>query len=304
MNSKLSFLPIILTMFFVSCLESDEIQEPNPTPILKDSVLHIPVIIHVVNYSPQPFEISDEKIRSQFEVLNEDFRMKNADTVNIPSNFKHLAADLKIEFHLATVDPNGEPTTGIVRNTSEISGWDGNSDLPKEEAHLYFSERGGQAAWPRDRYLNIWIANLSDRKGRMGLAGFANGPEAPEWKDGVVIDPRVFGTLPPLEHPQIHGRTATHEIGHWLGLIHIFGRDENCEEGDEVDDTPTAYAQYRGKPTHPQSSCGSDDMFMNFMDYVDDDMMCLFTKGQKNRVYEFFEEEGARRDLYLNLVKN
>ncbi len=99
------------------------------------------------------------------------------------------------------------------------------------------------------------------------------------------------------------GRTATHEIGHWLGLYHIFGADGNCEEGDGIDDTPPQFSQYQGKPIHPQSSCGSNDMFMNFMDYVDDDAMHMFTKGQRDKMRSNFHSDGARHDLYLN-IKN
>lgn len=297
MIQRLLLLSCYFLIFFSSCSSDDDI-----ISVPSDGILRIPVVVHVVNYSPDPFEISDSKIKSQFLVLNEDFRKKNADTINIPSEFKHLAADIQIEFYLTTIDPNGEPTSGIIRNSSDVTGWLGNEELTKEDAKLYFTSQGGQDAWPNDQYLNIWIADLSDRHGALGLAGFANLPEADPWRDGVVIDPRVFGTMPPLEAPHTMGRTATHEIGHWLGLRHIFGQHDNCEIGDEVDDTPVAYSQHSGTPAHPMPSCGSNDMFMNFMDYVDDKVMCLFTNGQKERIYRLFKKNGARRELYLNSI--
>lgn len=293
-------LPIAL--FHLVFLNSCDSEDETPTPDQFDGILRIPVVVHVVNYSPEPFEISDEKIKSQFLVLNEDFRKKNADTLNIPEEFVHLAADLQLEFYLATIDPNGEPTTGITRNSSEVTGWQGQEALAREDAKLYSTSQGGQDAWPGDQYLNIWIADLSNRRGDLGLAGYANPPKAEPWRNGVVLDPRVFGTISPLKAPHTLGRTATHEIGHWLGLLHIFGQKNNCEIGDKVDDTPPAYSSYDGKPNHPTNSCGSNDMFMNFMDYVDDEAMHLFTKGQKERVYYVFKENLARRKLYMNLT--
>ncbi len=297
----------ILTIFLISCSKDNSVDEeikPTPELVPNDEIITIPIVVHVVNFAPSPFVISDEKIISQITVLNEDFRKKNSDYTKTPSEFMPFVADVGIEFKLATVDPEGNPTTGIIRNISDVTGFEGKtpvSDSPIKDLHLYHTAKGGQDAWPNDKYLNIWIADLSNRNGVLALNGYSTFPGDSAAIDGVVMDPRVFGTLdtPILKYNR--GRTATHEIGHWLGLLHIFGKGNSCEIGDGIDDTPNQYDSYAGKPSHPQSSCGSNDMFMNFMDYVDDDSMCMFTTGQRNKMRSLFNKGGARRLLYENL---
>lgn len=302
---KMAVVPLMLT---IAC--DQETQDPDdfvPDMVPENEIIKIPVVVHVVNYSPGPFEISDEKIHSQIDVLNQDFRKKNADWATTPDEFIELVADVGIEFFLAEVDPGGNPTNGIIRTSSTITGSDGNNpDGTKkvEDLALYFTSQGGQDAWPHDWYLNIWIADMSDRHGKLSLAGYANFPGSDPRIDGVVIDPRVFGTLAPLEPPNVLGRTATHEIGHWLNLRHIYGKDGSCddgEDGDLVDDTPLQYGQNLGNPHHPHVSCGSNDMFMNFMDRVDDQSMVMFTLGQRERMRALFNKGGHRRNLYLNV---
>lgn len=276
--------------------------EPVPSNIPESEVIRIPVVVHIL-YSSPLFNISDEKIRSQIEVLNQDFRKKNVDWIKTPEEFRDRVADVGIEFELATIDPFGKSTNGITRTYTDVDGWAGVSfpDRPVEDRALYFTEKGGHDAWPTNRYLNIWVAELSNRFGDLGLAGYAQLPGQTDYRiDGVVIDPRVFGTLPPLAQGHLLGRTATHEIGHWLNLKHIFGVDANCGSLDEVDDTPPAANRYEGNPTFPQVSCGVNSMFMNFMDLVHDDAMYMFTKGQRGRMRKQFNEGGARRALYLN----
>ncbi|MEM6831133.1 MAG: M43 family zinc metalloprotease [Bacteroidota bacterium] len=299
--------------FLMNCRDEPTPDVLNTVPdiVPEEEILKIPVVVHVVNYSPAPFEVSDEKIASQLDVLNQDYRKKNTDWSNTPTEFMDLVSDVGIEFFLAEVDPDGNPTTGITRISSEVTGWEGRRldecDVI-EELTLYFTEKGGSTAWPRDQYLNIWIADLSDRNGNLALAGYANEPGCDERIDGVVMDPRVFGILPPLAVAHQLGRTATHEIGHWLGLRHIFGKAGVCEDdpddGDLISDTPTQQSMYLGKPTHPSLSCGSNDMFMNFMDLVDDEAMFMFTAGQRKRMRSLFNEGESRRDLYLTIRTN
>lgn len=298
-------LPIIvLGVFFYSCSDDDKsapVGEPDEPIVPSDEVITIPVVVHVVNYAPDPFEISDAKIKSQIDILNEDFRKKNSDHVKTPDEFKDLVADIGIEFRLATIDPNGNPTTGIIRSESDVIGGDGQDDIDAiEDRRLYFTDKGGQDAWPNSKYLNIWIADSSTRSGDLALAGYANPPGSDPRIDGVVMDPRVFGVLEPV-YPGHHlGRTATHEIGHWLNLKHIWGEAGSCEIGDEVEDTPDQESRSPVTFVYPTISCGSNDMIMNFMDYVWDDAMYMFTKGQKERMRALFNEGGARRELYLN----
>ena len=270
-----------------------------------EEIIKIPVVVHVIYYNDET-NITTEKIESQIQVLNEDFRKLNADYTQTPDEFLPLVADAGIEFELATIDPEGNATDGITRTFSDtVSGFSGDSletKAPAETFPLYFTEMGGRDAWPTDSYLNIWVVDMSFGHG--GTTRYHPGYAAPIGSDsrldGVVIEPRVFGILEPLTESQSRGRTATHEIGHWLNLKHIYAGDEDCDSSDGVHDTPNAYAQYTGFPVHPRASCGSTDITMNFMDYVDDKAMYMFTQGQRERMRAVFKADGGRHQLYLN----
>lgn len=308
MKTSLTFL-IIFFLAFTNCTDTDFSPPPEQIPDLvpEDEIITIPVVVHVVNYSPDPFEISDARILSQLDVLNQDYRKKNVDWIKTPPEFKHVVADVGIEFVMARVDPEGNPTNGIIRTTSNVTGFDGLSieqSAPVESMALYFTSKGGQDAWPNDQYLNIWIADLSDRQGNLSLAGYANPPGSDPRMDGIVIDPRAFGTSLSSESAYSLGRSATHEIGHWLNLRHIYGKDGSCEDGEDgdlVDDTPVQQSQTLGSPVHPIFSCGHASMFMNFMDRVDDKSMFMFTIGQRKRMRKLFDKDGFRRKLYIKL---
>jgi hypothetical protein len=156
-----------------------------------------------------------------------------------------------------------------------------------------YTSRGGINAWPSERYLNIWVCSLGN-----GLLGYAQFPGGPAATDGVVILNLAFGTTGTAQAPFNLGRSATHEIGHWLNLRHIWGDTEHCEGTDFVVDTPNAQSPNYGKPHFPHVSCNNGpngDMFMNYMDYVDDDTMVMFTAGQVARMTATLE--GPRNNL-------
>lgn len=250
-------------------------------------VVTIPVVVHVIYNSSKPQEnISDAQIQSQIAVLNEDFRRTNPDHVNVPSLFSSLKADTEIQFVLATTTPTGSPTTGITRKASTRTSWGTNDDCKKPSA-------GGVAPWDATRYLNIWVCNIGG-----GILGYAQFPGGSTATDGVVISPQYFGSSSKgtgfyLSAPFDKGRTATHEVGHWLNLRHIWG-DANCGN-DFVADTPTQQTSNSGCPAFPKPSCGNtSDMWMNYMDYTDDRCMYMFTLGQKDRMRATFEPGGGR----------
>lgn len=250
-------------------------------------VITIPVVVHVIyNSSKSQENISDAQINSQIAVLNEDFRKTNADHVNVPSLFSSLKADTEIQFALATTTPTGAPTTGITRKASTRSSWGTNDDCKR-------SSLGGVDPWDPSRYLNIWVCNIGG-----GILGYAQFPGGSSATDGVVISPQYFGSSSKgsgfyLSAPFDKGRTATHEVGHWLNLRHIWG-DANCGN-DFVADTPTQQTSNGGCPTFPKPSCGNtSDMWMNYMDYTDDRCMYMFTLGQKDRMRATFEPGGGR----------
>jgi pregnancy-associated plasma protein-A len=237
----------------------------------------IPVVVHIV-YKTDEQNISEEQIKSQIEVLSADYRKKNADLSSVPGVFQPVVADARIEFSLATTDPNGNPTNGITRTQTTVASFS-DDDAVKSAA------TGGADPWPRESYLNIWVCDL-----RGGLLGYAQFPGGPAATDGVVILYAAFGTMGTARAPFNRGRTATHEIGHWLNLRHIWGDDgDGCSGDDFVADTPNQGGPNYGKPEFPTISCMNGphgDMFMNFMDYVDDAAMLMFTSGQVNRMQD------------------
>jgi hypothetical protein len=255
---------------------------------VRTNVLRIPVVVHVIHHVAQE-NIGVEQITSQIAALNRDFRLQNTDSSDIPDPFAPFAADTLIEFALAVRDPAGNPTSGITRtHTSKVS-FPYNSADPlateKLDAMIKFNEFG-KSAWPRDSYLNLWVCRFTG-----GLLGYAQFPGGPAATDGVVIGSTAFGSEGIAAAPFNLGRTAVHEVGHWLNLLHIWGDDGGgCINSDSVDDTPNQADSNDSsvrKSSFPHVTCNNaphGDMFMNYMDYVDDDTMVMFTKGQLERM--------------------
>ncbi|MGH2575199.1 MAG: M43 family zinc metalloprotease [Ignavibacteria bacterium] len=238
-------------------------------------VVTIPVVVHVV-YKTSAQNISDAQVQTQLNVLNEDFRKLNADRNLVPAPFQPLHADCEINFCLAVRDPNGNPTNGITRTQTTKKSFRTNDDVK-------FTSRGGKDAWPRDSYLNIWVCDLF--RGYLGYAQFPGGNAA---TDGIVVDYKAFGTIGTATYPFNKGRTATHEVGHWLNLRHIWGDDgTSCLGTDFVSDTPNQADENYGCPPFPSISCSNGpngDMWMDYMDYTDDRCMYMFSNGQSSRM--------------------
>jgi hypothetical protein len=255
-------------------------------------VVTIPVVVHVVYYNSTQ-NVSDAQIASQIDVLNADFRRLNADAGNTPSAWQGIAADCEVNFCMAQQTPSGSPTNGIVRVQTTVNGFSTNDNVK-------FSSSGGSNIWNRDRYLNIWVCNLSS-----GLLGYAQFPGGGANTDGVVIDYQAFGTNGTAQAPFNLGRTATHEVGHWLNCYHIWGDDGTaCTGTDQVSDTPNQADENYGCPVFPVISCNNGpngDMFMNYMDYTDDGCMNVFTTGQKNRMQALFASGGFRFPLTTSI---
>ena len=246
----------------------------------RPDITRIPVVVHVV-WNTAVENISDAQIQSQINVLNQDFRMTNPDIGQVPAAWQPIRGDARIEFFLARMDPNGNPTNGITRTQTQASSFAQAGNPIKSAA------TGGADPWPADRYLNIWVApRITSPQG--DLLGYAQFPGGPAATDGVVILHSAFGTSGTAAAPYNRGRTATHEIGHWLNLFHIWGDDGmGCNGSDEVQDTPNAAGPNFGCPAFPRITCGNGpdgDMFMNYMDYTDDACMYMFTVGQVTRM--------------------
>lgn len=259
--------------------------------IVADEIINLPVVIHIL-YNTSIQNISLAQVQSQLTVLNNDYSNLNADRINTPTVFATLVADTRIRFCLAQVDPQGRRTTGIIRKYTK-------TDFFSPEDAMKYAAQGGDDAWDCKRYLNIWVCNMGGR-----TLGYSSIPGGPAATDGVVISYDVFGTTGNVRSPYDKGRTATHETGHWLGLKHIWG-DAICGT-DDVDDTPVQQYYNYGCPTFPHvSNCspnGNGDMYMNFMDFTNDDCMNLFTKGQKIRMRALFAENNIRNSFLLSFA--
>ena len=259
--------------------------------IVADEIINLPVVIHIL-YNRSIQNISLAQVQSQLTVLNNDYSNLNADRINTPTVFATLVADTRIRFCLAQVDPQGRRTTGIIRKYTK-------TDFFSPEDAMKYAAQGGDDAWDCKRYLNIWVCNMGGR-----TLGYSSIPGGPAATDGVVISYDVFGTTGNVRSPYDKGRTATHETGHWLGLKHIWG-DAICGT-DDVDDTPVQQYYNYGCPTFPHvTNCspnGNGDMYMNFMDFTNDDCMNLFTKGQKIRMRALFAENNIRNSFLLSFA--
>ena len=248
----------------------------------------IPVVFHVV-YKTTAQNISDAKLQSQIDILNEDFRKLNADFASVPSAFQGLGADMEVQFCLASVDPSGNPTTGITRTSTTTTSFSTNDNVKR-------ASTGGHDAWDRSKYLNLWVCNMSG-----GILGYAQFPGGTAATDGVVLLYNSVGNIG-ASSPYDLGRTATHEIGHWLNLYHIWGDDGgSCSGTDQVADTPNQADANYGCESFPfLTSCAPSspgEMFMNYMDYGDDNCLKMFSNGQKTRSQSLFSTGGSRVSL-------
>jgi hypothetical protein len=235
----------------------------------------IPVVVHVV-FNKKAENVSQAQITSQIAALNRDYSAANKDKANVPKVWGGLVTDPLIQFALAKKDPNGKPTSGVTRTQTKSTSFSDNDDVKS-------AATGGADPWPSSKYLNLWVCTLGG-----GLLGYAQFPGGPPATDGVVILNTAFGSTGSATAPFNLGRSATHEVGHWLNLRHIWGDTEDCSGSDLVDDTPNAQHPNFGKPKFPHVSCSNGpngDMFVNYMDYVDDDTMVMFTSGQVARMH-------------------
>lgn len=259
-----------------------------------DQVYRIPIVVHVVHNNangdiggPTNGNISDEQILSQIQVLNEDYRRQPGTN---GFNTSAIGADAKIEFFLAKTDPKGQPSNGITRHyyaqKTDFGVDDGSGD------DILLSQI---AYWPSDRYLNIWVTRVKTYLGYTQFPTVADTltglpTDSNEFTDGSIIDYRYFGRQIGTVRDQTYalGRTATHEIGHWLGLIHTWGDGNGCAE-DYVGDTPPTNAPNQTRQCRQTfSNCTgrgqTRDLIENYLDYSPDICMNLFTRGQVDRM--------------------
>jgi len=257
------------------------------------AIVTIPVVFHIIHNGDalgSGENISDTYINAQLDQLNKDFAKLNSDASQVPSAFASLHVDTEIRFCLAKRKPDGTATTGIDRLNKGQTSW----TISQIEGTLKPA-----TVWNSSKYLNIWTVVFGGSDA--GTLGYAQFPGGSASADGVVLLYSSLGsTATPNSAGGVYGkgRTATHEVGHWLNLRHIWG-DANCGS-DLVSDTPTQQTSNYGCPSFPHTTCsnGSNgDMFMNYMDYTDDACMYMFSNGQKGRMQALFASGGARVSL-------
>ena len=246
-----------------------EVTDVDVLPIQDNlGVINIPVYIHVVY--PDANSISNTQINSQMATLNADFRDTNTDQLPSGTTFVNDATDAGFSFSLA----------GTFRHNDSRSSWGLNDNI--------------KIAYPPitpETHLNIWVCAIGQ-----GILGYAQIPGGSPSTDGVVIDGNYFGNTGGVYGL---GKTATHEVGHYFNLRHIWG-DGRCNRDDFVLDTPLAGSSNGGCPTFPSVSCKTADMTMNYMDYTYDACMYMFTDGQRNRMRAIFSPGGDRASMVGN----
>lgn len=320
-----------------------QLADPNTKAKPTGTVYDIPVVVHVVYYqngSTVRGNVPDSVIRNQIAVLNGAYRKNHADTGHIRSVFKPLSADAEIKFHLATTDPAGNATSGITRTPTNVDYF---GDLGFMSGDISSIERikktsaGGIDPWDTKRYLNIWIADM--RISYMGqvvpaIMGIATPPINPlpsNWPaemgeagmiDGVILQYHAVGNNNPYFSELAayglgnQGRTAVHEVGHYLGLRHIWGDPEQGQEctaqGDDgIGDTPaqaTMTDMTLNPPSATQNTCGMGqpndlpDLWENYMDYSKDNFQSMFTVQQVAHMRSICANQ--RDSLFLQTTPN
>ncbi len=269
----------------------------------------LPVVVHII-YNGEAVgtgaNISQAQVQSQLDVLNEDYRKLNADGSLVPSAFQAVRADAQVQFVLAPRDPSGNPLAepGIDRVNAGSKGF-----TAAPYADYYVDDIIKPAtSWNPDQYVNIWVLPLPSTElgyaqfpdNTAGLGGLsAQGGAANT--DGVVVTYTAFGRVGTLNAVYNRGRTLTHEMGHFLGLIHVWG-DAQCGN-DYCADTPTQETSNFNCPSFPHVSCSNGptgDMFMNYMDYVNAACMQMFSGNQQDRMQAVMAAGTPRRTSLLN----
>jgi hypothetical protein len=245
---------------------------------ITNAIYTIPVVVHIL-YKNNSQNVTDAQIRSQLDVLNEDFGRTNPDAASTPSGFINSASSTNFQFCLAIKDPSGNSTSGIERRQTTVTSFQADDDMK-------FFTSGGLDAWDVNKYMNIWVCDLANN-----VLGFGELPTSTHTNTyGVVIDYKAFGYKGSSSFPYNLGRTCTHEISHCFRLLHVWGDDGGgCSGSDYVNDTPNQGDNTFGCVSYPAldgcTNSGAGIMFMNYMDYSDDACMNMFTKNQASRMF-------------------
>lgn len=307
---------------WVNSLANQNIGGPKGSSANIQSVFNIPVIVHIIHNNEAVNSVNAgsgnnlnaAQVINQINILNADFKGLNADTSSIPTIFKPILGKFQVNFCLAVVNPTGgvlaEP--GIDRINRVSKGWNA---LPYTQTYVDATVKPN-SIWDPNRYLNIWVCPLSNgilgyatfpNPGSTGLSGLS-APYGSATTDGIVVLNTAFGSVgTAVTGPYNLGRTATHEVGHWMGLRHIWG-DGNCAT-DYCNDTPPAQAANFNCPSFPYKLgiCAGNttgEMTMNYMDYTNDACMYMFSNDQKFRAQLIMANSVIRSSLITSTACN
>jgi Pregnancy-associated plasma protein-A len=237
----------------------------------KAKIVTVKTVVNVVHKTAEQ-NVSAAQINSQIKALNKDFRATNPDKSLTPAAWTGLVSDSRIQFKLVKVTRTKTTEDDFTHDDAVKSG-----------------ATGGIAPFSPKTHLNLWVCPLRDN-----LLGYAQFPGGPQSTDGVVINYQAFGTAGTAQQPFHKGRTATHEIGHYFNLRHIWGDTPDCSGSDMVPDTPNCAGPNTGMPPFPTITCNNGpngDMFVNYMDYTDDSGMFMFTTQQVLRMRTTLDTE-------------
>ncbi|MEP2512076.1 MAG: M43 family zinc metalloprotease [Reichenbachiella sp.] len=295
MNAKRALLYFILFTVF-SCSEDSKDLEPDEPA---DDIFVLPLVVHVLHQGEPIGEgtnLSDERIKRQIEIINEDFKRKT----NTPGFNNHPdGGDSKIAFVLAKQDPEGNPTTGIIRVKYGVD------EIPDDVPKFEFEQYAYLSYWKSENYINIWVVPYPDNFANV-LLGKATGPDSnlpgddlfqkplPGGAEGIIINWAHFGESK-IEGGHHLGRTLTHELGHYLGLLHTWG-NRVCESNDYCEDTPAVDHEVTKEESYLGCN-GEEVMIANYMNYTPDHVMNVFTNDQIERIHYVLEKSPRRTSL-------
>lgn len=300
MKKNSTYFILSLICILASCSKDNHLSPPINIPEVPDpgvDVVQLPVVVHVIHFGDEigvgP-NLSKERILRQMEIINEDFRRKEGTR---GYNNHPDGADSKIEFVLAKLDPESKSTDGINRIDASL--------VEVENLGYNQNHYAQYAYWNTSEYINIWITPLPEEVECLVL-GASSGPftdlpgthllSIPQEgdADGILMNWMHFGESDVNCHAK-YGRTLTHELGHYLGLLHTWG-GKDCALNDYCKDTPAVDAPVFGRNSFV--GCAGETVLMgNYMDYSDDDVKNIFTNDQVERMHYVLRNHEGRNSL-------